>query len=417
MQIHINDLIDKNVVPYAADAIGVYNSNNEYIGKLLVSKCKPVYDERLYRVGLMSDTHYKDNDDDSDPSSYIDDGSQYANDFINALQIFDNKEDVEFCCVAGDITSDNIWHAINFRYQLDMYASNTPVYSCKGNHDNAASYNNNEEWVRCVSEFDDGKEKIYSPYGDGTSFYFIKTLSNGKKDVYIFLNVDYNNSSSKASDTDTDSNISDEERDHQYYNPDVLNWFSDLLETYKHDRCFVFTHLFFRQKAGNNHNYDYYRYYSNGRSRKYNLRGHQFLFLNELNNKYKNSIWFSGHTHYCWYWQKYDNIINVCNHDSYFIEGSDENGIGVGNMVIGDYKCESAYNVHLPSLVKPLQLSSGYSTDNERSEGAIMDVYNDYVDIRGIVFKTSDSDEYINKYYPIATFRIPVGGKNTKQIP
>jgi hypothetical protein len=98
------------------------------------------------------------------------------------------------------------------------------------------------------------------------------------------------------------------------------------------------------------------------------------------------------------------------------------NGVRTGSIEITGYKCDSAFNVHLPSLARPLKPGNinyqGYYDilDITGSEGAILDIYDDYVDLRGIIFKTSDSDEYINKYSPIATYRIPIGGKNTKQI-
>ena len=138
-------------------------------------------------------------------------------------------------------------------------------------------------------------------------------------------------------------------------------------------------------------------------------------------NKYKNSIWFTGHSHYSWLWQTRDKNISICAHDSNFIEGDDSNGAPIGQIEVTGYKCDSAFNVHLPSLARPLKLgANGDSYNNvldaKGSEGAIMDVYDDYVDIRGIIFKKSDSDEYINKYCPIATYRIPIGGKNIKQI-
>lgn len=411
-----NDFNIHNIAPYKAKQIGVYNNETgERVGRIVLGNLTQKYDRRLYRVGLMSDTHYNDFDVDEDPDSNVtDDGSEYEGDLINAMQFYDKKEDVEFVCVAGDISTNDIYNVKNFRLKRDIYSPNTPIYSCIGNHDNAAAYNNNDAWKQYMSEYDDDKEKIYCP-DDPTSFYFVKTLNSGQKDVYIFLSIDYDNSGTSASGNDTDDFISDEERTHQYYNPNTLIWFADILEQFKHNRCFIFTHLFFRQKAGNNAG-DYYHYYTNGRSRKYCLRGTQHLFLNDLNNKYKNSIWFTGHSHYPWYYQHYDKKINICNYDSYFTEGSDDNGIGIGNILLGDYKCDSAYNVHLPSLARPLQLSNNYAVDLGRSEGAIMDIYDDYVDIRGIVFKTSDSSEYSNKYCPISTYRIPIGGKNIKQI-
>lgn len=442
-----------NIQPYLSKRIGMYNKNTgERIGWINLNNelnnLNVDFDERLYRVGLMSDTHYNDGVSKDKYAPSKDDGSQYEGDLINAMQFYENKEDVEFVCVSGDISTDKIDHVKNFRKNIDKYCPNTPVYSCKGNHDNYATYNSNDEpcnndiWKSCVSEYDDGKEKIYCDKGDGTSFYFIKTLASGKRDVYIFLNIDYGDYASRAKSNSSDSESSDEGRTHQYYHPEVLKWFAGVLEQFKHDRCFVFTHLFFRQKAGNyNGKKCYYKYYGWDRSRRYNLRGQQFLMLNELNNKYKNSIWFTGHTHYSWLWQTRDENISICAHDSNFIEGNKEdgyegNGVRTGSIHIIDYKCDSAYNVHLPSLARPLALGEDRDIDylgNEilvkdssgeyykvidvgSSEGAIMDVYDDYVDIRGIIFKEYGANEYTNKYCPIATYRIPIGGKNIKQI-
>ena len=43
------------------------------------------------------------------------------------------------------------------------------------------------------------------------------------------------------------------------------------------------------------------------------------------------------------------------------------------------------------------------------SEGAILDIYEDYVDIRGIIFKDlSINNSYINKHYPLAQYRINI---------
>ena len=85
-------------------------------------------------------------------------------------------------------------------------------------------------------------------------------------------------------------------------------------------------------------------------------------------------------------------------------------------MVLLGKKYDSAYNVHIPSLARPLKIASSYEVDYEASEGGIMDVYKDYVDIRGIRFKSSNEQDYQNKYLPIATYRLYVGGKNIKQL-
>jgi hypothetical protein len=41
-----------------------------------------------------------------------------------------------------------------------------------------------------------------------------------------------------------------------------------------------------------------------------------------------------------------------------------------------------------------------------QSEGAIVDVYDDYIVVRGIVFKDKGDEEYTNKYLPIAQYKL-----------
>lgn len=82
----------------------------------------------------------------------------------------------------------------------------------------------------------------------------------------------------------------------------------------------------------------------------------------------------------------------------------------------GDFKLlnvNTAYNVHLPSTCRPIPLHQrGYGISGLDSQGAILDVYEDYVEIRGIVFKDALlGSEYINKYIPIAQYRIPLAAK------
>jgi hypothetical protein len=41
-----------------------------------------------------------------------------------------------------------------------------------------------------------------------------------------------------------------------------------------------------------------------------------------------------------------------------------------------------------------------------QSEGAIVDVYDDYIVVRGIVFKDEGDEDYTNKYLPIAQYKL-----------
>lgn len=66
----------------------------------------------------------------------------------------------------------------------------------------------------------------------------------------------------------------------------------------------------------------------------------------------------------------------------------------------------TAYNVHLPSTSRPIPLGrSTYGVADEDAQGAIMDVYKDFVDIRGIVFK---DNEIKNDGYQESNVQIPI---------
>ena len=80
----------------------------------------------------------------------------------------------------------------------------------------------------------------------------------------------------------------------------------------------------------------------------------------------------------------------------------------------------TGYNVHIPSTTRPLASNYGKNhilsksgdwnsaKKDADSAGMIMDIYEDYVDIRGVSFKLNDwyPGEYINKYHPLGQYRI-----------
>jgi hypothetical protein len=140
----------------------------------------------------------------------------------------------------------------------------------------------------------------------------------------------------------------------------------------------------FPDKAGNYHidenfgNIEYYEYasYSNHADV---LRGDQGEFIRNLMEQYDNNYWFCGHSHYKWNWEKLDHRINVT-------------------------KTNNSYNVHLPSLSRPLPLEiNWYETAPKDSEAAIMEVYENYVIIKGLVLKENNNNLNILDiiyYYP-----------------
>lgn len=352
-----SDFIEENIPPYLSEYIGVYNESGSRVGYVLISDFKPSFGERLYRFGLLSDVH-----------DYDESDAYPSDDFNEALSVFNDKETVEFTCICGDITQNGTEAELQ-KYQTDVqtYSPNTPVYTTTGNHD-------------CVQGASAINETLWKTYtGQDICFELSKTLSNGKTDHFLFFGMTSWSLGSSGTP----------------YNATNITWLSNKLESYKNERCFVFTHLFFPDRAGNlGMIYPYYNW----------LGGSQLTQIQALCDKYVNSIWFSGHSHWKWYLQKYEDDANIYRaYDS------------SGNPTCG-------WCVHVPSCASPIDsdysstgtsssLAPTFSTTGRvskplESEGAVVDVYENYVDIRGIVFKGPNDSDYVDKYMPIATYRL-----------
>lgn len=284
------------------------------------------------------------------------------------------------------------------------------------------------------------------------SFYFEKTNRNGKgeiisKDVFIFFSL-YNSNQYESGENYN-------KNDSEYNKYTNINWLRNILETHRNDRCFVFTHFPFGRKAGNLYGAKeengtdsrigdkiYHYNFTLVPDNFYNDRKKEWVRLNILNNHYKNSIWFSGHTHYKWKYQKYFRLTNVRNSDPGYTNSDKPKQ----NLEASD----SAYNVHLPSCAYPRDVidvdlnqrkfiengeDNRYDDWND-SEGAIVRVYEDRIEVLGVSFKIGagvdegDSvypnrqwdggnnrnknweDLYHNKIAPIAKYSIPTNTVN-----
>lgn len=352
-----SDFIEENIPPYLSEYIGVYNESGSRVGYILISNFKPSFGERLYRFGLLSDVH-----------DYDESDAYPSDDFNEALSVFNDKETVEFTCICGDITQNGTEAELQ-KYQTDVqtYSPNTPVYTTTGNHD-------------CVQGATAINETLWRTYtGQDICFELSKTLSNGKTDHFLFFGMTSWSLGSSGTP----------------YNDTNITWLSNKLESYKNERCFVFTHLFFPDRAGNlGKIYPYYNW----------LGGSQLTRIQALCDKYVNSIWFSGHSHWKWYLQKYEDNANI--YRAYDLTG----------------KPTCGWCVHVPSCASPIDsdysstgtsssLAPTFSTTGRvskplESEGAVVDVYENYVDIRGIIFKGPNDSDYVDKYAPIATYRL-----------
>lgn len=325
------DLIDVNVAPREAATIGIYDSEGVRNGTIQLAGLKVDYSETpAYRFGLLSDVHIGRS------------GINANQDFANILDFFENKG-TSMTCICGDITQNGTETELS-TYKSIVNASNSEVYTTTGNHD-------------CTS-FNKGiDESLWQQY-TGQQLVFEKSITrNGKVDHFLFLGMTYWYFSAA-------------------YQEHHIDWLEDKLEEYRNERCFVITHLFFPDRAGN----------MNGVYISDNwLTGGQLERLQKLCDRYANSIWFSGHSHWEWSAQQFQDRANI------FRAPTD-------NQVAG-------WCVHIPACGAPATSSDG--TDRGEigsgSEGSIVEVYENHIDILGISLDTA-SGEY--KYLPIATYRL-----------
>ena len=309
------EFIDANVAPYSADAIGIFDAGDEKVGSIVINGIKADNSGLLYSIGMLSDVHI---------------GVETAtDDFVNALNFF-NKANTEFTCICGDISENGNKEEWGVYQTIVAENSSKPVYTTTGNHDCPNS-----------GTIDEALWKIYT----GQELTFEVTQGS---DHFLFLGMSTWNFTSAY----TESNI---------------KWLEDKLEEYRNERCFVITHLFFPDKAGNL--LDIYPSYNW-------LAGTQLTTLQAMRDRYKNTIWFSGHSHWKWSLQQYDDDANIVRNP------------------------ESGWSVHIPSCAKPID-SDGASREDRyaQSEGAVINVYENHIDILGVDF-------IAGKYLPIATYRL-----------
>jgi len=346
MEVKYTDFIKFNKAPDDADHIGVYDKNGKKIINVNLGDFKPKLGKKLYSFGLLSDVH-------NAKASIINDDQ----DFKNALQVFNNNEnDVEFTCICGDITENGSSTQLNnYKTNVDTYSPNTRVYTCTGNHD--------------CSGFNDETWKTYT----GCERCFSFTHNN---DVFVFFSMRYWSLGSTGT---------------PYLDKDI-DWLEDTLKDNENKRVFIFTHLFFPDKAGN-----FNKIYPEGNW----LGGKQLERLNRLNELYLNAIWFSGHSHWMWYLQSLPDNVNKT-------ENSDR--ANVYRTFDSNNEPTCGWTIHVPSCAKPIDSTGSNRDDGDESdacsEGAIVDVYDNYIILKGISFKDKSDTNYNTKYIPLAYYKL-----------
>lgn len=330
------EFINYNIAPYSATHIGVYNDNGTRVGIIKLGHFKPNYGNRLFRFGILSDVH-----------NSSDESAEPTDDIKRALRYFNDKQSVSFTCICGDLTNSASETGFSiYKQNVQESSPNTPVYATTGNHD-VQSELNIDRWRQYV-----GTEPTYE---------YTHTINNIQYH-FLFLGMYYWS-------LGTNGNP---------YKEQDIDWLANKLELYRNEKCFVITHLFFPDRAGN-----LLKIYPQGNW----LQGSQLIRLENLCKEYPSTIWFSGHSHWKWYLQKYQATENVYQNEK-----------------------EGSYCVHISGCASPIDSNGQPNTSDARvtkpleSEGAIVDVYEDYIDIRCMDLKNM-------LYLPIAQYRLMM--KNT----
>ena len=121
------NFIPQNIAPVGAKKIAIFDSNGNKINSIPLGNLTPKnLGTKLYSFGALSDVH-------------LPYAAQHASsDFQKALTYFNNKANVDFICIAGDISdagTEAEW--LDYKNHVDTYSPNTPVHMCTGNHDTA----------------------------------------------------------------------------------------------------------------------------------------------------------------------------------------------------------------------------------------------------------------------------------------
>ena len=258
--------------------------------------------ENAFIFGALSDIHF------NKYNKVAQDDAVVA--FDNALDYYE-KIGVDMVGITGDLSNDGELSAYT-KYNEAISGRSFPVYTVTGNHDYKAY--KDKSWQENISANIKGCE--LAPNGLDFAFY-----PNGPDgDVFAFLNITF---------------YSYSYFEKSYPVVDVMEqipWLEGILKAHTDDQVYVFFHLFMCGPDGQSHTgvgnlmnpggYTYPLPFKKGNSDEKRIR----RFFKE----YKNVVFFSGHSHWAFEMERYNEETNFSNFD-------------------GEY----CYMVHIPSVTEP----------------------------------------------------------------
>ena len=355
-------LIPQNILPPDAENLAVYDGDNKICDIPLGHLSPPDMGEKLYSVGLLSDSHVTSSSNTNDSMT----------DFPRALQYYNDV--VDFVCMCGDgVDTGTDSNFELYKSCIDTNLPDIPIYSITGNHETYTGgdpYRHEEDVLKSlmrtyakvplyytVSSNPTTELNADGVIADGGNIY---NASVGD-DVYIMLGI---------------------ARDYVHFGAGTgtLQWLYETLETNRNKRCFIFEHIRPDDASGNGDNLHWTDLWGEDTN--------IVKVFTSLLKHYKNVIFFHGHSHFTLELQTRTNLANI-------------------DEIYG------RYSVHVPSLTYP----RGYPLTDEgrptnlvnKSEGYVMDVYADHVILRGRDFVASNWITVAQYCLPMALQTVQAG--------
>ena len=318
------DLNNLNVAPQEATRIvSIKENTTEIVDSISLTdsfKISSNFGLKLYSVGLLSDIHIDGNGDGNNNDS----GNSNI-DFQNALEYFNNTENVDFISVCGDITYYGYLQDYQKYNQLvSQYSSNTSVKTIRGNHECYVNGSNN--YNSSNTQYQDNIGPLYYEYIHNNDIYlFVGLRSEGTSDPFLSEEIDF---------------------------------LKTKLNLYKNQRVFLFVHFYYGE-VGNVNGISTHSEIGDTQA-----TGKQFV---SLIKHFKNVIYFSGHTHLDFRLQQYGKNANIQER---------------GNI------CHRVHipSCSKPRISADGTTGSA-EVDESGSQGYVMDVYQNGIMLRGIDFQ------------------------------
>ena len=333
-------------IPTGATRVIAENENGSIVYSYTIPESRRFDAKELYVFGAISDTHQ---------------GIRYGsptipyNHFINASKVLYEKGAIAIG-ICGDFSYNNTEdeYALHEKAVKELYATmpDLPIFTTSGNHESkytGFSYDWYMQYSRDVVDYDSNLDYIYF---DGNELDYVVELPDGSVMIYFHqVAYDYGKSTSRL--------VSDEQ----------LVWLEARLEQYKDKTVFFFFHSFLDEEVGDattsGNEYGYPIISSTVEYKKFT----------ELFTKYKNVIYFSGHSHWTF--------------DSQFVEPKP--GKTNYDKNIDNKDGTFATMVHIPACSQPRVL---VGSGNGRSEGYIVHVYEDCIVLEGYEFVQGETFAY-----------------------